>query len=112
MPVCAFTLGALSPWLFGLVFLLMGGSLGWGIWIVMNHFLLSHIAEDERPVFVALLNLLFTPSAIYPYLGGLLVQQRHLVSVAGVPILFLAAGAVIAVGFLLALRLPAPNMES
>src|SRR5205085_3827248 len=48
-PIMALTVGGLSPWLFGLVFLLMGGSLGWGMWIAMNHFLLTHIAEDERP---------------------------------------------------------------
>lgn len=110
-PLLAMTLGSLSPWLFGLVFLLMGGSLGWGLWITMNHFLLTHITEDERPIFVALLNLLFVPSALYPFLGGLLVQQKQLVTVGGVPVLLALTTAVITVGFVLALRLPAPEQR-
>ncbi|HZO92080.1 MAG TPA: MFS transporter [Chthonomonadaceae bacterium] len=111
-PVLAMTVGTLHPLLFGLVFLLMGGSLGWGMWIVMNHFLLSHITEDERPIFVALLNLLFAPSALYPFFGGLLVQQKQFLSVSGVPVLFLLTSLVIAVGFALALRLPAPDAQT
>lgn len=109
-PLVALTLGGISPWLFGLVFLLMGGSLGWGMWIAMNHFLLTHISEDERPLFVALLNLLFAPSALYPYLGGLLVE--HLPQGTGLPFLFGLTIAVVAVGLLLALRLPAPDTAS
>ncbi len=108
-PLLALTVGALSPWLFGLVFLLMGGSLGWGMWIVLNHFLLSHIDAHERPVYIALLNLLFAPSALYPFLGGLLVQNSHFVSVAGVPLLFALVAIIVALGFLLALRLPEPG---
>jgi MFS family permease len=111
-PLLALTLGNLSPVLFGLVFLFMGGSLGWGLWIALNHFLLSHIAEEERPIFVALINLLFTPAALYPFFGGLLVQQKQLVSVAGVPVLFLLTALVVAVGFALALRLDAPSTET
>ncbi|HZT43140.1 MAG TPA: MFS transporter [Chthonomonadaceae bacterium] len=109
-PVLALTAGAHSPWLFGLVFLLMGGSLGWGMWIVFNHFLLEHIAEEERPVFVALLNLLYAPSAIYPFLGGLLVPHKQLLAVAGMPLLFLLTALVTALGAALTLRLPAPDV--
>jgi hypothetical protein len=122
-PLCALTVGALAPgaasggpslapWLFGLTFLLMGGSLGWGMWIAMNHFLLTHVTDDERPIFVALLNLLFAPSAIYPFLGGLLVPEKHLVEFAGVPVLFMLTASVVAVGFALALRLSAPDAEN
>jgi MFS family permease len=107
-PVAAFTLGTFSPWFYGLVFLLMGGSLGWGMWIALNHFLLTHIAEEERPIYVALLNLLFAPSAVYPIIGGLLVQKQTFLSVGGIPILFLLTAGVILIGFLLTLRLPAP----
>ena len=106
-PLSALTLGSLSPWLLCLTFLLLGGSLGWGMWIALNHFLLSHLAEEERPLYVALLNLLFVPSAIYPYLGGLLVEHRPFG--AGMPALFLLTTAVIAVGFVLSLRLPPPD---
>jgi hypothetical protein len=108
-PLLAMTLGTLSPWMFALVFLLMGGTLGWGMWIVLNHYLLSHIDEEERPVFIALINLLFVPSALYPTLGSLFVQHDHFATVAGVPILFLLTALVIASGLVLALRLPAPS---
>ncbi len=106
------TVGTLSPWLFGLVFLLMGGSLGWSMWIVLNHFLLTHLAEDERSLFVALINLLFVPSALYPSLGGLMVVGQRFLTVSGVPVLFLVTGVVVAVGFVLALRLPDPAGRS
>jgi MFS family permease len=105
-PILAMTLGLLSPWLFGAIFLLMGGSLNWGMWITLNHFLLSHVAEEERSIYVALLNLLFTPSALFPFLGGLLVRDHRLLLVGGVPILFLLTTAVILAGLLLTLRLP------
>ena len=108
-PLLALTVGSLSPWLFGLVFLLMGGSLGWGLWITFNHYLLTHIAEHERSQFIALFNLLFTPSALYPYLGGLLVQNQHFTSVAGLPVLFILTALVTTPGALLALRLPPPQ---
>jgi MFS family permease len=111
-PLCALTVGQLSPWLFGLTFLLMGGSLGWGMWIALNHFLLTHVTDDERPIFVALLNLLFAPAAIYPLLGGLLVPKKHLVAFAGVPVLFVLTVLVVAVGFSLALRLSPPDAEN
>jgi MFS family permease len=106
-PLFALTLGRISPWIFGLVFLLMGGSLNWGLWITLNHFLLTHLAEDERPIFVALLNLLFVPSALYPFLGGLLVQGDRLVEIGSVPVLFVLTGAVTLAGLALSLRLPA-----
>ena len=108
-PVLAMTVGTLSPWLFALVFLLMGGTLGWGMWIVLNHYLLSHVAEDERPVFIALMNLLFLPSAFYPSLGSLFILQDHFAVIAGIPALFLLTTLVIACGLVLAMRLPAPT---
>ena len=74
----------------------MGGSLGWGLWITFNHYLLAHVREEERSIFVALFNLLFAPSAIYPYLGGLLVQKEHFVTVGGLPVLFVLTAGVVA----------------
>ena len=111
-PLAALTVGLASPWLFGLVFLLMGGSLGWGMWIVGNQYLLAQIEERERPVYVALINLLYVPAGAYPILGGLLVQHNRFVSVAGVPVLFILTALVIACGALLALRLPVPSRAS
>jgi MFS family permease len=108
-PILAMTVGALSPWLFTLVFLLMGGTLGWGMWIVLNHYLLSHVEEGERPVFVALMNLLFVPSAFYPSLGSFFVLHDRFVAVAGIPVLFLLTALVVATGLILAARLPAPS---
>ena len=108
-PIVAMTVGTLSPWLFALVFLLMGGTLGWGMWIVLNHYLLSHVAEDERPVFIALINLLFVPSAFYPSLGSLFIQHDNFTTIAGIPVLFLLTALVIALGLILAARLPAPS---
>lgn len=110
-PLLALTIGTLSPWLFGLVFLLMGGSLGWGLWITFNHYLLAHVAEEERSLFVALFNLLFTPSALYPYLGGMLVEKRHFVMLAGMPLLFVLTMAFVAVGALLSFSLPPPTLQ-
>lgn len=107
-PLVALTLGTLSPWIFSLVFLLMGGSLGWGLWITFNHYLLSHVPEDERSLFVALFNLLFVPSALYPVLGGLFVQNKRLMTVASVPVLLLLTAAVIGIGFLMTFSLPPP----
>ena len=108
-PLIAFTIGLTSPWIFGLVFLLMGGSLGWGMWIVINHYLLAHVTESERSLFLALINLIFAPSAIYPFLGGLLVRSGHFSAVAGLPVLFLLTAGVTGLGFALTLRLPPPG---
>jgi len=104
-PLAALTVGALSPWAFGIVFFLMGGSLGWGLWIVMNHYLLSHVSEQERPIYVALINLLFVPSALFPWFGGVFVRHGLLVKAAGEPILFVITTAVVLVGFILSLNL-------
>lgn len=104
-PLAALSIGSLSPWLFGVVFFLMGGSLGWGLWIVTNHYLLSHVDKHERPVYVALINLLFAPSALFPYFGGMLIRHGSLLTVSTVPILFVITGAVVSVGFLLSLGL-------
>lgn len=110
-PLLALTIGMLSPWLFGLVFLLMGGSLGWGMWITLNHYLLAHVPEEERSLFVALFNLLFTPSALYPYLGGMLIQNRHFMMFAGMPVLFVLTAVIVAAGALLSLTLPPPTPQ-
>jgi MFS family permease len=104
-PLVAITVGTLSPWMFGMVFFLMGGSLGWGLWIVMNHYLLSHVGEQERPVYVALINLLFAPSALFPWFGGVFVHHASMVAIHGVPILFVITAAVVCVGFVLSLKL-------
>lgn len=104
-PLIALTLGTISPWAFGLVYFLMGGSLGWGLWIVMNHYLLSHIAELERPLYVALLNLLFVPSALFPYIGGLLISDKAFRLWRGIPILFVLTLIVVLFGMALAMTL-------
>ena len=108
-PLIALTVGRLSPWLYGLVFLTMGGSLGMGMWIVINHFLLAHVPEKERSAYVGLLNLRSVPAAFYPLLGGLLVPHDSLRKVADVPVLFLLVALVTGCGVLLSLRLPAPE---
>lgn len=108
-PLCAITLGQISPWLYGMVFLLMGGTLGWGLWIVLNQFLLLHIEEEDRSIFVALINLIFAPSALYPTFGGFLFPDRQPILLWGVPLLFLVTAGVISVGLLLSLKLPNPE---
>jgi hypothetical protein len=105
-PIAALTIGGISPIAFCLVYLLMGGSLGWGMWIAASHYLLSNVSEDERPIFVALVNLLVAPSAIYPILGGLFVVNKSVYLWNGVPILFVLTACVIAVGYALARTLP------
>ncbi len=108
-PLLALTIGRVSPWLFGLVFLLMGGSLNWGLWITFNHYLLTHVRKQERSLFIALLSLLFMPSALYPYFGGLLVQHKSMVSIGGIPVLFVVTAVIVAIGAALAWALPAPD---
>lgn len=108
-PICAVTLGQVSPWLYGIVFLLMGGTLGWGLWIVLNHFLLLNVEEEDRTIFVALINLIFAPSALYPTLGGLLFPDRQPILLVGVPLLFVVTAVVIGVGLILSLNLPNPE---
>ncbi len=111
MPIIALTLGRVSPWLFGLVFLLMGGTLGWGFWIVVNHYLLIHIKEDDRQVYVALINLVLTPSAFYATLGGFLVPNTQFIAIQGFPVLFLLTAFVTAIGVYQTRYLPNPSVE-
>ncbi len=113
-PLWALTLGRLSPWAFGGVFLLMGGSLGWGLWMAMSQYLMADAPLAKRPLFIALMNLVSAPTALYPTLGGLLVRHTHLVTVSGVPVLFLLTAGVVAIGLLFASRLPErkPNAAS
>lgn len=110
-PVIALTLGAWNPWMFALVFLLMGGSLGWGTWVAVSHLLLTHVTDEDRPMYVALLNLLFAPSAAYPYLGGLMLRGHNLIRVFHVPMLFLVTALVTGAGALLAIDLPRPDRD-
>jgi hypothetical protein len=108
-PIIALTAGQRSPWLFGIVFLLLGGSLNWGMWIAVNHYLLSHVSERERPTFIGLLNLLLLPAAVFPILGGLLYGQSPSAQPGRAPALFLLTAVVVGAGFLLTLRLPSPK---
>ena len=110
-PILALTVGRISPVWYGLVFLTLGGSLGMGMWTVINHYLLSHAAEAERPVLVGLLNLRSTPVAFYPLLGGLLVSKTGLLRWHDTPLLFVLVTLVTAVGFRFALKLPEPQQK-
>ena len=105
-PIIAFTLGSISPWLYGLSFMLMGGSLGWGMWIAVNNYLLVQVEEDERPIFIALINLLYAPSAFFPMFGGLFFPQNKPILFAGIPLLFPITATMIAIGVLLTFGLP------
>jgi Major Facilitator Superfamily len=109
-PLCALTVGRVGPLPFGIVFLLMGGSLGWGIWIVVNHYLLEHVSEQHRQAHVAAINLLYVPSAIFPYLGGMLVRGNNLLTFHGIPVVFLITTLVTSIGLLLSYSLP--NLET
>lgn len=111
-PVLALTVGRISPALYGLVFLTLGGSLGMGMWTVINHYLLSHADEAERSVLIGLLNLRSTPVALYPLVGGLLVSRNPQIGLLkwhDTPILFVLTALVVAVGFGCALKLPEPQ---
>ncbi len=111
-PILALTVGRISPALYGLVFLTLGGSLGMGMWTVINHYLLSLADDAERPLLVGLLNLRSTPVAFYPLLGGLLVSRNPAVGLLkwhDAPILFVLVAVVVAIGFGFALRLPEPQ---
>jgi MFS family permease len=105
-PILALTIGSLSPWYFALVFLLTGGSLtAGGIWVVMQHFLLTHTEEGERPKYIALLNLLNLPSALFPLLGSTLVRDDQFIRIGRVPVLLVIIACTVAIGFALSLRL-------
>jgi MFS family permease len=105
-PIVALTIGSMSPWHFGLVFLLTGGSLtAGGIWVVMQHFLLTHTEEIERPKYVALLNLLNLPSALFPLLGSAFVRNDQFIMIGRIPILLVIVACTVAIGFALSLRL-------
>ena len=111
-PLLALTVGRISPAWYGLVFLTLGGSLGMGMWTVINHYLLSHADEAERPVLVGLLNLRSTPVALYPLLGGLLVSRNPQIGLLkwhDTPLLFVLTALVVAVGFGYAMKLPEPQ---
>lgn len=110
-PLIAMTIGRLNPWIYGLSFLIMGGSLNWGLWISLNHYLLAHLEAKDRSVYVALLIFLFVPSALFPYLGGLLVRRDHLIALGSTPILLILTTVVTFVGLLLSLSLPPPGRE-
>lgn len=105
-PIIALTIGSVSPVAFCLVFLIMGGSLGWGLWIASSHYLMSQVDENERPIFIGLANLMIAPSALFPIIGGLFSQQNKLILISGVPVLFVVTAAVISLGYVAARKLP------
>ncbi len=105
-PLTALGVGSLGPAWFGLVFMLMGGSLGWGLWIVVNHYLLAHVSMAQRPAHIATLSLLFVPSALFPFIGGLFMRGTTMITVGQYPLLFVLTAAITAVGLLLSFKLP------
>lgn len=105
-PIAAITLGRINPWLFGSVFLLLGGSLtAGGMWVVTNHFLLSHTDEEERLIFIGMLNLLNLPIGLYVILGALLVRNDLFIEWNGIPLLPVIITLMTAAGFFLSLSL-------
>ncbi len=98
-PIAAIIAGSLNPWAFCVVFFMMGGSLGWCLWIVTNHYLLSHIEESKRSVYVALMNLLFTPAAFFPWLGGVIVSGQIQLSSIKANLLFALTAVVTSMGY-------------
>ncbi len=105
-PIFALTFGRLNPYLFGGVFLMTGGTLAsGGMWLVINHFVLTHSKEEERPMLIALMNLLNLPAAIFPLAGSILLPGQ---SKYGMVILLSLMTIVIGIGFALSLRL---NLE-
>ena len=83
----------------------------WGLWIVLNHYLLTHTPEKERPAYIALFSLLAVPASLYPLLGGLMVPNQHLLTLYHVPVLFVCTALFTGVGFLLAQRLEEPDRQ-
>ncbi len=111
-PAIALTVGRLSPWLISPTFAMLGGSLDWGLWIVLNHYLLSHVDGANRPVYVALFSLLFVPSALFPVIGGTLVHRSQFTMIGPFPLLFVITLAVTFAGFLVARGLPNPGQDA
>lgn len=111
-PLLAFTLGTTNPWLFGICFYFMGGTLDWGLWIVLNHYLLSHVSDSERPAYVSVFSLLNVPTALFPFLGGLLILHHHFLSIGSIPVLFPVTLLFTGAAFLLSMRLPTPALAS
>ncbi len=107
-PAIALTLGRVSPWFLSPTFAMLGGSLDWGLWIVLNHYLLTHVDAATRPVYVALFSLLFVPAALFPVIGGTLVHREKFTMLGPFPLLFLLTFVVTACGFVVARGLPEP----
>ncbi len=105
-PIYALLFGHLNAYYFGVVFLMTGGTLAsGGMWLVINHFVLTHSSEEERPMLVALLSLLNLPAAIFPLAGSLLIQDKVFLEYRGVPVLLVLMTIVIGIGFVKSLQL-------
>ncbi len=111
-PLVALTFGRLSPWLFSPTFAMLGGSLDWGLWLVLNHYLLTHVDSLTRPVYVALFSMLFVPAALFPVIGGTMVHRSKFTMIGPFPLLFVLTFLITAAGFLVARGLPEPGLEA
>ncbi|NLE76834.1 MAG: MFS transporter, partial [Chloroflexi bacterium] len=91
------TLLGVAPYLFALVFLMSGFSEG-GRGIVFSAYLLDVTPDDERPLYIGLMNSFLGVGALSPLVGGVLVDRLGYAPVFGLVAGFLVAGALLSLG--------------
>jgi MFS family permease len=89
------------PYLFALVFLLGGATIG-ATWMGATNYLFDLASHQDRPRFIALMNLLSAPGALAPLLIGWLLNYLQF------PVVFSLMAAFGAAALLISLRMPQP----
>ena len=103
-PVFALLIGGSSVWLYGLVFLMVGGITA-STWIGLTNFLLEIAPHKERRSYIGLANSASAPTILFPVLGGLIVQAVSYQTV------FIITAAAMTLALILALGLRSGNLE-
>lgn len=96
-PLVAIVVTDASVWVFGVIFLLVGGLLGCS-WIGLTNYLLEMSDPRERRGFIGLMNTANTPAMLHPLLGGVIVQVVSYKAVFGLTFLAYAVAIVLAAG--------------
>lgn len=97
-PLLAIILPQYHPWLYLVIFLLVGMTFK-GLSLAVSSYLLEIAPREQVPSYVAVKNIMQLPTIIYPLMGGWLA---HLI---GYQSLFILVSVILAGGTLLAMRL-------
>jgi len=91
------------PYLFAVVFL-AGGSTWGSLWMGTNNYLYELATHQERPRYIALLNTLAAPRALFPLVVG------WLLTLLSYRVVFLLLTALGVVGMMVSWRIPQPSL--